>query len=44
MIFTEQPLLIFDGACGTSLQLMDITEKDWSGCEGCNEVLNLSAP
>ncbi|MCD6581292.1 MAG: homocysteine S-methyltransferase family protein [Desulfuromusa sp.] len=44
MTFSEQPLLIFDGACGTSLQLMDITEKDWSGCEGCNEVLNLSAP
>ncbi|MCK5913919.1 MAG: homocysteine S-methyltransferase family protein, partial [Desulfuromusa sp.] len=44
MTFTEQPLLIFDGACGTSLQLVDITEKDWSGCEGCNEVLNLSAP
>ncbi|MFK5925486.1 MAG: homocysteine S-methyltransferase family protein [Desulfuromusa sp.] len=44
MNFTEQPLLIFDGACGTNLQLLDITEKDWSGCEGCNEVLNLSAP
>ncbi|MDA3902091.1 MAG: homocysteine S-methyltransferase family protein [Desulfuromusa sp.] len=44
MTFTEQPLLIFDGACGTSLQLMDISDKDWSGCEGCNEILNLSAP
>ena len=44
MTFSEQPLLIFDGACGTSLQLMDITETDWSGCEGCNEILNLSAP
>ncbi len=44
MTFTEQPLLIFDGACGTNLQLLDITEKDWSGCEGCNEILNLSAP
>lgn len=44
MTFTEQPLLIFDGACGTNLQLLDITAKDWSGCEGCNEVLNLSAP
>ncbi|MCK5826173.1 MAG: homocysteine S-methyltransferase family protein [Desulfuromusa sp.] len=44
MTFIEQPLLIFDGACGTSLQLMDISEKEWSGCEGCNEVLNLSAP
>ncbi|MDX2479757.1 MAG: homocysteine S-methyltransferase family protein [Desulfuromusa sp.] len=44
MTFTEQPLLVFDGACGTSLQLMDISDKDWSGCEGCNEILNLSAP
>ncbi len=44
MTFSEEPLLIFDGACGTSLQLMDITETDWSGCEGCNEILNLSAP
>ncbi|WP_321371488.1 homocysteine S-methyltransferase family protein [uncultured Desulfuromusa sp.] len=44
MTFSEQPLLIFDGACGTSLQLMNITEADWSGCEGCNEILNLSAP
>ncbi|SEA14822.1 5-methyltetrahydrofolate--homocysteine methyltransferase [Desulfuromusa kysingii] len=44
MTFSEQPLLIFDGACGTSLQLMNITEADWAGCEGCNEVLNLSAP
>jgi len=44
MTFIEQPLLIFDGACGTNLQLLNITEQDWSGCEGCNEVLNLSAP
>ena len=44
MTFIEQPLLIFDGACGTNLQLLDITEKDWSGCEGCNEILNFTAP
>ncbi|RLB78209.1 MAG: 5-methyltetrahydrofolate--homocysteine methyltransferase, partial [Deltaproteobacteria bacterium] len=44
MIFSEQPLLIFDGACGTNLQLLNITDQDWSGCEGCNEVLNFSAP
>jgi 5-methyltetrahydrofolate--homocysteine methyltransferase len=44
MTFSEQPLLIFDGACGTTLQLMDITDHDWAGCEGCNEILNLSAP
>ncbi|MEE4255127.1 MAG: homocysteine S-methyltransferase family protein [Desulfuromusa sp.] len=44
MTFSEQPLLIFDGACGTSLQLMAIAEDDWAGAEGCNEILNLSAP
>jgi len=44
MEFSDQPLLIFDGACGTSLQLMDISDSDWSGCDGCNELLNLSAP
>ena len=44
MTFSEQPLLIFDGACGTTLQLMDIADHDWAGCEGCNEILNLSAP
>lgn len=44
MTFEEQQILIFDGACGTNLQLMDIGDDDWNGCEGCNEVLNLSAP
>ncbi len=44
MKFAEQPLLIFDGACGTNLQLMTISADDWAGCEGCNEILNLSAP
>ena len=42
--FAEQPLLIFDGACGTNLQLMNITDADWAGCEGCNEILNIAAP
>lgn len=44
MNFSEQPILIFDGACGTNLQLMNITDADWAGCDGCNEILNLSAP
>ena len=44
MKFSEQPLLIFDGACGTNLQLMTISADDWKGCEGCNEILNLTAP
>jgi methionine synthase I (cobalamin-dependent) len=42
--FHEHPLLIFDGACGTNLQMMDIPESAWDGNKGCNEYLNLSAP
>ncbi len=44
MTFSEQPILIFDGACGTNLQLMNISDADWSGCDGCNEILNMTAP
>lgn len=44
MELTDFPILIFDGACGTNLQLYDISSTDWGGCEGCNELLNLSAP
>lgn len=44
MTFAQQPLLIFDGACGTSLQGMTITPQDWAGHEGCNEILNVTAP
>lgn len=40
----DQPLLIFDGACGTNIQTMDLPASAWDGCEGCNEVLNVSAP
>jgi 5-methyltetrahydrofolate--homocysteine methyltransferase len=44
MTFSEQPILIFDGACGTNLQLMNISDADWAGCDGCNEILNVTAP
>lgn len=44
MTFAEQPILIFDGACGTNLQLIDISADDWAGCDGCNEILNMTAP
>lgn len=44
MTFSQHPILIFDGACGTNLQLVDISDAEWSGCDGCNEILNLSAP
>ncbi len=37
--------MIFDGACGTNLQTMDVPASAWAGGrEGCNEWLNLSAP
>lgn len=40
----EQEVLILDGACGTNLQEMDIPPTAWGGKEGCNELLNLTAP
>ncbi len=40
----EHPLLIVDGACGTNLQEMEIPPQAWDGREGCNEILNLTAP
>jgi len=36
--------LLFDGACGTNLQRMDLPASAWQGHEGCNEFLNVSAP
>lgn len=44
MSFTAEPLLIFDGACGTTLQTIDIPLSAWDGLAGCNEILNLTAP
>jgi 5-methyltetrahydrofolate--homocysteine methyltransferase len=40
----DHKLLIFDGACGTNLQQMEIPESAWDGNKGCNEYLNLSSP
>lgn len=44
MRFEDHPLIILDGACGTNLQLMDIPDSAWEGQEGCNELLNVTAP
>jgi 5-methyltetrahydrofolate--homocysteine methyltransferase len=41
---SDLPLLIFDGACGTTLQTMHVPHSVWQGRDGCNEFLNLSAP
>ncbi len=40
----DHEVLILDGACGTNLQEMNIPISAWEGKEGCNELLNLTAP
>jgi methionine synthase I (cobalamin-dependent) len=40
----DHDLIIFDGACGTTLQGMEIPATAWEGREGCNELLNVTAP
>ncbi len=44
-IIKTRPLII-DGAMGTQLQQRDddIPESAWEGNEGCNEILNVTAP
>jgi 5-methyltetrahydrofolate--homocysteine methyltransferase len=41
---TEQELLIFDGATGTNIQQMHLPPSVWEGKDGCNELLNVTAP
>jgi len=41
---SDHEVLILDGACGTNLQEMQIPLAAWEGKEGCNELLNLTAP
>ena len=42
----ERPVLVFDGATGTSLQQMDLNADDFGGAalEGCNEYLVFTRP
>ena len=44
----EEKVLIIDGAMGTQLQIADIKKEEWffedQDLEGCNELLNLTAP
>lgn len=44
MALGNHELIIFDGACGTNLQLLDLADSAWDGREGCNEILNLTVP
>ncbi len=42
----DRPVLVFDGATGTSLQQMDLSAEDFGGpaLEGCNENLVFTRP
>ena len=44
MSLVKEKLLVFDGACGTNLQELEIPDEAWQGCAGCNELLNITAP
>ena len=42
----QRPVLVFDGATGTSLQGLGLTAEDFGGAdlEGCNENLVITKP
>lgn len=44
MALKDETLIIFDGACGTTLQTMNVPPSAWQGNQGCNELLNITAP
>lgn len=43
---SDRPVLVFDGAMGTNLQLQNLTAQDFGGSEyeGCNEYLVITKP
>ena len=43
-MFDQEKLIIFDGACGTNLQALNLPDSVWDGNDGCTEYLNLSVP
>jgi 5-methyltetrahydrofolate--homocysteine methyltransferase len=44
MSFRDEPLLIFDGGCGSALSSMDLPDAGSDGRLSCTELLNLTAP
>ena len=40
----EKRILVLDGATGTAIQKYELTEKDFLGKKGCNEILNITKP
>jgi len=43
-LLTTDRVILFDGAMGTQIQTLHLTEADWAGKSGCNEILNLTVP
>jgi 5-methyltetrahydrofolate--homocysteine methyltransferase len=40
----EKGPVIFDGAMGTQIQNLDLSDADWDNKPGCSEILNLTIP
>ncbi len=43
-LLAEREPIIFDGAMGTELEKLDVSEEDYQGTQGCKEILNVSRP
>ena len=40
----NEKVLVFDGALGTNLQMLNLTSQDFGGKDGCNEYLVITKP
>ena len=40
----QKRILVLDGATGTAIQKYDLTDEDFLGKKGCNEILNITRP
>lgn len=40
----KKRIIVFDGAMGTNIQNYNLTDDDFGGKDGCNEILNISRP
>ena len=40
----KEKILIIDGAMGTQIQTLSLSSQQWQNKEGCNELLNVTAP
>ena len=40
----QKRILVLDGATGTAIQKYNLTDEDFLGKKGCNEILNITRP